>query len=359
MSAEAIPLSRPAPLGHACAATFASLGLLALVSCAKKGPPSGGPPDLDPPRVVSSYPDSGSAGVPRDTTLSITFSEAMEPRSTGESVAIAPRIEFAKQRWKGRTLTLELRRPLDPDHTYTLFVGGQARDRHGNPFGSGATMVFSTAQRFPPGTIEGRVEARGFEAKGTSVWCYDQARGHVPDSTARDFDALGIADPSGAFQVAGLAVPGRYRLWAFADLDGNRSYEPDRDILAPIDTNFVLVPARPRAEGVVLEVVNPRAPGKVSGAVIDTLGITEGELRVMAVADTDTTRRVVADVEEKRGFDLSLEAGTWVLRAFRDLDKNRAWKRDEPASEPFLIRVGPADQLTEVVLVLRRKSGVP
>jgi hypothetical protein len=338
---------------------FAALAL-ALASCAKKGPPSGGPPDIEPPRLVSSYPDSGSARVPRDTTVSLTFSEGMEPRSTGESVAIAPRIEFAKQHWRGRTLTLELAHPLEPDHTYTLFVGGQARDRHGNPFGAGATVVFSTASVFPPGVIEGKVEARGFEAGGTSLWCYDIARGHAPDSTARDFDALGIADRNGAFQVSGLTVPGRYRLWAFADLDGNRSYEPERDILFPVDTTFALEAARPRAQDLLLRVVNPRAPGKVQGAVLDTLGIEEGAVRVIAVADTDSTRRVVEDVQTQGGFQLELAPGAWTLRAFRDLDKNRAWKQgEEPASDPLLIRVEPADDIREVVLVLRRPRGVP
>ena len=349
----------PRPIRASNSAVTLVLTAAVLASCAKKGPPSGGPPDLDPPRLVSSYPDSGTARVPRDTTISLTFSEAMEPRSTGESVAIAPRIEFTKQRWKGRTLSLELAHPLDADHTYTLFVGGQARDRHGNPFGGGATVVFSTAQTFPAGAIEGRVEARGFEARGTSLWCYDVGRGHAPDSTARDFDALGISDASGSFQVAGLAVPGRYRLWAFADLDGNRSYEPDRDILFPVDTTFALDPARPRARELLLRVINPRAAGKVQGAVLDTLGIEEGALRVMAVSDTDTTRRVVDEVQSQGGFTLELAPGPWTLRAFRDRDKNRVWNRDEePASDPLAIRVEPADDVREVVLVLRRPRGV-
>src|SRR5262245_35712567 len=114
----------------------------ALASCAKRGPPSGGPPDLTPPRLVSSEPDSGAAHVPRDARISVTFSEGMEPRSTNESVTLAPPVEFRRQRWNGRTMTIELERPLEPNHTYTLIVGGQAHDRHGNPFGAGTTVVF-------------------------------------------------------------------------------------------------------------------------------------------------------------------------------------------------------------------------
>ena len=340
---------------------FAMLALAAAcASCAKRGPPSGGPPDLDPPRLVSAFPDSGSAGVPTDARISLTFSEGMEPRSTGESVALAPPIEFLRQRWSGRTLTIELAEPLERGQTYTLVVGGQARDRHGNPFGAGATVVFSTADTFPRGAIAGRLEARGFEAEGTALWCYDAGRGRAPDSTARDFDAIGITDKDGAFRVSGLAVPGTYRLWAFADLDGNRSYEPARDILDPVDTTFVLDPGMPVAAGVVLRVVNPRAQSMVRGAVLDTLGVPEGVLWVFATSDSDTMVRIFTEVQKQGGFELQLAPGLWWLRAFRDLDKNRAWKSgEEHASEPLGIKVEPADDIQDVVLVLVRSRGVP
>jgi hypothetical protein len=329
------------------------------VSCAKKGPPSGGPPDITPPRIVSTFPDSGASRVPLDSKISITWSEGMEPRTTNESVSLAPPIEVRRQRWSGRTMTLELAKPLEPNHTYTLVIGGQAHDRHGNAFGAGATVVFSTADSFPKGLIAGKIEAHGFEPKGTSLWCYDAGRGHKPDSTARDFDATGFADVNGVFQVAGLAVPGRYRLWAFVDIDGNRSYEPSRDILYPVDSTFALEPSRPHVTGLKVRVVNPRAPARVKGAVLDTLGITEGTLWVFAFADTDTTRRKVTEVKDG-AFQLDLEPGLWWLRAFRDLDHNRLWNRaQEPASEALGIRIEPADEVKDVVLVLRRPPGVP
>jgi hypothetical protein len=282
----------------------------------------------------------------------------MEPRSTGESVELAPPIEFLRQRWNGRTLTIELADSLERGQTYTLVVGGQARDRHGNPFGAGATVVFSTADTFPRGAIEGRLEARGFDAEGTALWCYQQGR--APDSTARDFDAIGIADRDGAFRISGLAVPGRYRLWAFADLDGNRSYEPERDILHPVDTTFALDPALPAAAGIALRLVNPRAQSMVRGAVLDSLGVAEGALWVFATSDSDTTVRIFSEVQKQGGFELQLRPGLWWLRAFRDLDKNRAWKSgEEHASEPLGIRVEPADDIKDVVLVLVRSRGVP
>ena len=325
--------------------------------CAKREPPSGGPPDLTPPRVIASVPDSGAARVPLEAVLEITFSEGMEPRSTGDAVSLAPHAEIEKRRWRGRTLALVPAQPLRPNQTYTLFVGRSARDRHGNSPARGATVVFSTGDSFPPGRIDGKIEARGFSVTGTFLWGYDASRGREPDSTAKDFDALGIADEDGRFRVDGLVVPGRYRLWAFADLNGNRSFEPLSDILAPVDTTFALTPEAPVASEFKAVVINPRAPGRVRGAVLDSLPDSLGTVRVLAVSEKDSTRRTVGDVGPEGQFDLQLGAEIWLLRAFRDLDDDKDWQPElEPASAGLRVEVQPASDLVEIRLVIRREN---
>jgi len=329
-----------------------------LVSCAKKGPPTGGPPDLEPPRMVSSTPDSGAARVARDATLALTFSEGMDPRSTAEAISIAPRVDIRQRRWSGRTVTIALAETLRSDQTYTIFLGGGARDRHGNALAGGATVVFSTADTLPPGRLDGQVVARGFPAAGTYLWCYDAVDGAAPDSTARDFDAVGLADTDGHFSVVGLPVPGRYRLWVFADLNGNRSLEPDGDILAPVDTLFTLAEATPAARGFSVTVVNPRSPGKVRGTVLDSLHVERGVLAVMAVAADDSLRQIVGTVDAESQYELSLPKGVWLVRAWRDLDKSRGWEREtEPASAPRRVEVQPASETLDVDLVLEPAPG--
>jgi hypothetical protein len=306
-----------------------------------------------PPEVVSSSPDSGTARVPLDARLAITFSEGMEPRSTGDAVSLAPRVDIRQRRWSGRTLTLVLEQALKSDQTYTLFVGPSARDRHGNGMSAGRAVVFSTADSFPPGVLEGRIEARGFIAEGTYLWCY--RGGRAPDSTARDFDAMGLADSQGRFRIPGLPVPGSYRLWAFADLNRNRSFEPDHDVLAPADTTLELTVARPMATDLLLHAVNPRAPGKVRGLVLDPTGDSLGVLRVIAIATEDTTRRVLVETDAKGTFSLELAAGTWLVRAWRDEDRNRAWRMDlEPASPIERVTLEPAAEINDLRLVLKR-----
>lgn len=330
----------------ASAVAFAALAAL-VFSCAKREPPSGGPPDLQSPRRIASGPDSGTAGVPVTSALSITFSEPMEPRSTAEAVSIAPRIDIAKRLWSGRTLTLVPAKPLEPNRTYTLFVGGTARDRHGNAMSSGSTVVFSTSDSFPRGRIAGRIEPRGVTASGVALWCYRGAR--EPDSTARDFDALGLADAEGNVRIDGLAVPERYRIWAFVDQNGNRSFEPASDVLAAIDTTFELTREHPVADSLRFLVINPRAPGTARGTVLDSLPDSLGVLRVLAVSGRDSTVKVLDDVDDESNFEVRLDPGTWTIRAFRDLDRSRTWQPDrEPASEPKTLVIEPAGE-TEVL----------
>lgn len=339
---------------NALRAAAGALLLVLVAGCAKKAPPSGGPPDIEPPRLVSSDPDSGAAGVARDARLSLTFSEGMEPRSTGDAVALAPMTEIRSRRWRGTTLTLGLADSLEADRTYTLFVGTGARDRHGNALAFGRAVLFTTADSLPSGRLEGRVEARGLPASGIYLWGYVTPR--EPDSTARDYDALAFTDADGAFRMSGLPVPGTYRIWAFADINRNRSFEPQTDVLAAVDTTYRLTAESSVATGVTVLVVNPRAEAKVTGTVVDTLADSVGVLRVLAVSERDTTVRIVADALREQ-FEINLAAGPWRILAFRDLDQNRRWDpEEEPSSDWLRLDLSPADVVPEQALRLVRRT---
>jgi hypothetical protein len=326
---------------------------LAAPGCAKKAPPSGGPPDLEAPHIVSVAPDSGTANVPRDAQVSITFSEGMEPRGTGEAVEFSPPIEIRRRRWTGRTLTLVLAESLKADHGYTLFIGGNAHDRHGNNLADSRTVVFTTAKTFPLGRLEGHVEAVGFRAQGTLLWGYRDGR--QPDSTAKDFDALGVADLAGDFRIAGVETGSKWRVWAFADLNHNRSFEPEVDLLVPCDSAITLTAERPVATGISLKLVNQKAPGRFAGVVTDTVSDQTGSLRLIVASVADSTRRILYEVPESGSFDFKWDPGLYRVRAFRDMDRNRIWKRDtEPASVEVEVRIQPGGEIKGASFVLFR-----
>jgi Big-like domain-containing protein len=333
----------------------AALLLVLAAGCARKLPPSGGPPDLEPPVVLSVIPDSGATAVDRTGHLTVEFSEAMDPRSASLAVEIAPTVEVKTRHWSGRKLVLVLADSLRANQTYTLFVGTDARDQHGNTLRSGRAVPFTTALEFPPGLIAGDVVATGFPAPGTYLWCYPE--GKKPDSTARDFEAVGLAGEGGAFRVTGLHVPGRYQLWAFADLNHNHSFEPEHDLLVAADTTLALTASQPVASGFELHVVNPRAPGSVKGTVLDSLADTRGTLRLIVASVSDTTRRLLYDLDPGGAYDFKWDPGVYRVRAFRDLDRNKTWTRDEePASDEIEAHVRPGGSLELPTLVLVRPS---
>lgn len=349
-----VPDTRPGGRGVRAAIALVLAALSGLTGCAKKGPPSGGPPDLEPPRVVQTFPDSGAAGVSTHPRVSVTFSERMEPRTSGDALEFAPPLGILQRRWSGSTVTLVLKDSLRADHTYTLFVGSGARDIHGNGLIDARAAVFTTASTFPPGVITGHVDAVGFQAGGTSLWCYRDGR--QPDSTARDFDALGVADIKGDFRIAGLA-PGAWRVWGFADLNRNRSFEPATDLLIAADTSLTLTAEQPLATDVRLHMVNPRAPGRFGGTVLDTVSNQSGSLRLIVSSLADTTRRVAYEIPESGSFSFQWEPGVYRIRAYRDLDRNKAWKTDtEPASPELTVTIGPGAQVTDVSFVLLRPA---
>jgi len=298
-------------------------------------------------------PDSGATGVSRTARLVVEFSEGMDPLSASTAVEVAPAIDIKQRHWSGRRLSLVPRDSLRGNQTYTLFVGTDAKDRHGNNLRAGRAVPFTTALTFPAGLIEGEVVATGFPAPGTYLWCYPEGR--QPDSTAKDFDAVGLADPGGEFRITGLKVPGRYKLWAFADLNHNHSFEPGRDLLAPADTTFELTATKPAVRGIKLAVVNPRAPGHVKGTVLDSLGDNRGLLRLIQIAQADTTHRILYDLDPSGAYDFQWDPGTYRVRAFRDFDRNKVWKRDEePGSEETLVHVTPGATIELPPFVLVR-----
>lgn len=339
------------------ATVAAALALLAAAGCAKKAPPSGGPPDLVPPTIETVEPDSGAAHVPLDARISITFSEPMEPRATGASIEFTPPLEVRQRRWTSHAVTLVLAESLKADRTYTMFVGSAARDRHGNNLADPRTIIFTTADEFPKGRIEGVVEATGFKAPGTMLWCY--VDGRQPDSTAKDFDALGVADATGAFRIAGLATGHRWRVWAFADLNHNRSYEPETDLLQASDSSFALTEEQPVVKDLRFRMVDERAPGRFIGVVNDTIGDRTGALRLIVTSKSDSTRRVYYEIPGSGSFDLRIDPGWYRVRAFRDRDRNKAWQpATEPASDEIEIHIPPGTEVKGVVfdLSLRRRD---
>jgi hypothetical protein len=344
----------------------AVLGLvLALVAggCARKLAPSGGPRDLSAPALLAAEPDSGAAGIDTLATIRLTFSEPMDRASVEGGLLVAPGVRSGRFAWEGgRTLSFRPDRPLAADRTYVVLLAAGARDVRGNVLNRPFVAHFSTAAAFAPGTIEGRVEGRGLTPDGVFVWAYRADLGREPDSTSLDMDALAQARGGGLFRLAGLAVPGTYRLWAFVDRNRNRTFEPAADLLLRSDSLVALSSALASAREVRLVALDPEALARVEGAVVDSLspGIAalRVEIRGVPASGEAADRAPVNVIDVRQGqFVASLRAGRWRLVAWRDLDDDRVLAASEPQSPAIEVDLEAAGVSSGHVLVLAPVPG--
>jgi hypothetical protein len=350
-------VQRP-PSVVACALALA-LGL-ALAGCARKLPPTGGPLDVLPPDLLATEPDSGAAGVKPGQPVRLVFSETMDRASVVANLLLEPGVRNLAARWRdGHTVELVPDPPLAAGRTYALLLAPGPRDARGNALARGRIIHFTTADSFPAGRIDGVVDGRGLPSSGVFVWAYRADLNHAPDSTAFDMDALGQSRADGAFTLPGLAVPGTYRLWTFADRNRNRSFEPGVDLLTRTDSLVVLGPGAPVAAGVRVLAVDPLAVAPFSGVVIDSLAPGAAPLRVeVRAVPVDTAiavdRLPVSTIDVVDGkFQGNLRAGRWRMQAYRDLNNDGQRSPGEPVTPPLEFDVKPGESPPLVRLVLQ------
>jgi hypothetical protein len=349
--------------GRGPARTLALAAALAVLAagCARKMPPPGGRLDREPPRVLATVPESAAVEVPRTTVFEVGFSESMRWGEAERWFVTGPYVPARKISGRDRVLRYEPAESLRAGQAYTLIVGAGATDDRGNLVAGPRAIPFTTGAALPPGRIRGRIEARGHRPVGVFVWAYREDLGHAPDSTARDFDALGVGDGAGEYDLVGLPVPSRWRLVAFHDANRTLSFEPGVDHLTALDSTVALTDSAAVAEDVGLLSLDPAAPATVTGTVADTLAPSGAALRVLAEQiEILTGKPVTAGGQpavgsvavQDGGFNLSLPAGRYLLRCYLDLNRNARFDAGtEPVSEPLDIKVRPGDQVTGLSLV--------
>ena len=193
-----------------------------LLGCAKVGPPTGGPVDKEPPRILSHYPESDALEVARDTEVEIVFSEPMNRAQTEAALFAAPAGPLQLS-WRGPRLRIAM--PLAEERTYVLTVGTGARDLRGNALTKSFTLAFATGLQLDQGLVRGRVYQDHQPLVGAHVWAYD---------LGTFSGEVGLDEPSyqtqsgtdGDYEFSRLA-PGHYRVLAFKD--ANRNALPDAD----------------------------------------------------------------------------------------------------------------------------------
>ncbi|MBX7152422.1 Ig-like domain-containing protein [bacterium] len=221
--------------------------------CASQAPPSGGPEDKTAPEIVTTLPEHDSTRVGRSTAIAINFSERMNKLSTEKAIFISPtpagNLGFS---WSKNTLFVTLPDSLSENVTCVVTVGTDAKDIHDNAISKSYSFAFSTGDSIDRGEISGRVISE--TTKGVSIWAY-RLRPTGSTQVTEDSmiykkraDYITQVSADGAYHLSFLA-PGRYRVFAVADLDEDFVYSTAADAIGIPSKDVELTSGQPTFAG--------------------------------------------------------------------------------------------------------------
>ncbi len=204
-------------------------------SCANMASPTGGPYDVDPPKVKRASPDFNSLNV-TPSRIEIEFDENIKVEKPTEKVIVTPpQMNMPVIRSIGKKAVVELKDTLLLNTTYTIdFTDAIVDNNEGNPL-ENFVYSFSTGDQLDTLAISGRVlNAEDLEpVSGIYVGIHS----NLDDTafTKVTFERISRTDSRGNFTVRGMA-PGRYRVFALNDQNRDYKYDNPLEAVAFLDT---------------------------------------------------------------------------------------------------------------------------
>ncbi len=289
-----------------------------VVSCARMGQPDGGWYDETPPQVVSASPKDGSTGV-KTRKVSILFSEYVKIDNATEKVVVSPpQIEMPEIKTAGKRVEVELKDTLKPDITYTVdFSDAISDNNEGNPLGN-YTYSFSTGSVIDTLQVAGYVlESENLEpVKGILVGLYSE----MDDSAFVKRPMLRVArtDSQGKFIIKGVA-PGKYRIYALQDADGNYCFNQKSEKIA-FSRDTIIPSFKPdiRQDTTWLDSLRIK-----SIAQVGYTHFLPDDIVLRAFTETQTDRHLLkSDRSEPDHFSIFFSYGSDTLPTLRGLNFN-------------------------------------
>lgn len=202
-----------------------------LTGCANIIPPSGGPRDSLPPRLVSAHPVVNTRFF-KDKKIVLDFDEYVELDNIQENLLVTPtpRINPVVET-KLRTVTIQLKDTLERNTTYTLDFGKALKDIHEGNVLKNFTYVFSTGAAIDSLQLSGNVivaETGKTDSTLIAVLYTSRDDSAVVKDRPRYISRL---DSTGHFTFKRLP-PGTFSLYAFKDEGGSRRYLSSKQLFA-------------------------------------------------------------------------------------------------------------------------------
>ncbi len=233
---------------------FLFLIVAALVQCARRGNPTGGPKDVAPPVLLKAEPANMTTEF-KAKKIRLYFDEFITLKEVQEQLIVSPPLkytpEISPQGGASKFVEIKIKDTLRENTTYTFNFGQSIVDHNeGNP-NSFLTYVFSTGSYIDSLTVSGVVKD-AFNRKADefiSVMLYEIDTAYT-DSTIFKKPPNYITntlDSTVIFTLKNLKA-GKYRIFALKDAAKNNIFDQNADKIAftrdtvslPTDSTYLL-----------------------------------------------------------------------------------------------------------------------
>lgn len=207
-------------------------------------PPSGGPVDTVPPKIVATYPEPNTVDF-SDNKIILEFDKYVEETSVEGSVFISPSLGLLEFDWSGKKVEVRFLEKLRPNTTYVVSVGTDVVDlRNRNRMDRAYSLAFSTGGSIDSGSVSGRVYDE--QPEGVMVFAYplDSLSRKTVDPSVEKPQYLTQTGKEGSFSLTHLSL-GVYRLFAVRDEYKNLLYDAGVDQIGMYRKDVAIDSVRP------------------------------------------------------------------------------------------------------------------
>ena len=144
--------------------------ILAIFSCGKDKPPTGGPKDTTPPEILDFEPVNLTTNF-HDDEIIITFTETIDERSFEDALNIYPPVMKKKITSGKQSVTIFLKEELKQDQIYLITIDTRCKDLRDNSLEKVHSLIFSTSDSISAHQLDVnlKLDERAPESQGVYV----------------------------------------------------------------------------------------------------------------------------------------------------------------------------------------------
>jgi len=224
---------------------FIFILLLFLISCGSKDAPSGGPRDVESPKILAITPDQFSDISSSD--IEIAFSKPIKKNSIFNGITIYPPILKKKYQWDGNNLTIQIDEELPDSTNFILYLNSSITCTHDNRLDKAYSYVFHTG-KLNDYSLQGEIQYEQEEDYGSEV---------ILNLFAADSTFIKRTTTRAYYFIISDLNPEAYIIRSFIDKNDNAAYdansEPFANLYLPYQSE-----SRPLLELAYQDTVKPK-----------------------------------------------------------------------------------------------------